>query len=139
MSHSVIIYPPGNPEPVEIEGIDPDAVVVIGVDWSKFLGDAGIINGLNESTWHPGPGLLIGDGTSLVTRKGKVVTPSDKRIITGVYDDTIPSALTQAWAYVDPAVITEPIAENTYVKISNHIRAGDIMDEVTVKMLVKHR
>lgn len=128
-----IIYRPGNPGPAEIDGIDPDGIVVVGVDWSQALSDEGLVGGIDESTWHPSAGILVGDGVAVVSRKGKVATPPAPSTTVGEYVDTIPASLTLAHIYVDDAL------PGTYVEVSNHIKAGSLMDEVTLRMLVQER
>lgn len=127
-----VLYPSGESGPVVIDDVDPDAVVVVGVDWSQWLSNRGL-SAIDESSWHPGDGAAVGDGSTPVTKKGKTATPPAPSITAGEAVSTIAAGLTLASIYIDTGEVGDVIT------VSNHIRAGQVMDEVSMQFTVAQR
>ena len=118
----------------DVAPMDPDSVVILEADWSPLMNAQGLTT-VNESTWHPGAGLLVGDGLTAVVLKTKTSTPPAPDITLGIAFPTL-TARTQAYVYVDPAVTVLPSA---YYTISNHVRIDQVLEEITFRIQIRER
>lgn len=129
-----VVYAAFDTGGADVAPMDPDELPILEVDWSPNMQAQGLTT-IDESTWHPGTGLLVGDGVTVVTEKGKNSTPPAPDITLGV---EYPALLgrTQAYVYTDPAVTIIPGA---YYTVSNHVRMGSVMAEVTFRIKIGER
>lgn len=115
-----VVYPAGDACPVQVDSIDPDGVVKITFDWTDWLVDVAEA-AIDASTFSVSAGGVVGDGVTPVTRKSKLVTPPAP---------ILASPLCTVHVYVDTAVVGETLT------VSNHVRAGVLLEEKSATMNV---
>lgn len=120
---SITYYPPGFPGPIDLGRLDPEAVAVYSFDWSAWL-TRNSLAAIEESVWEISTGGAIGDGVTVVTRKGVNTIPAEPTLL---------SPRTACHIYATTAQVGDVLT------VTNHIRAATLQDEASFSVLIEER